>query len=318
MGFPLPTTGEVTEDTGIVGGYLINNGDLNYLFGDDTGEWDAETITGAYGSQLTIDANGVWNYQADNSNGAIQALNTGDTLTEVFNVSSDGGNTTITITIQGQDEPPCFVEGSLIDTPHGSRAIESLSIGDEVLTRDNGIQKISWVGARKIKLNGLPECDNLIPVRICAGALGPNVPDRDLLVSPMHRVLLTNPAVQLMTGDSEIFCAAKHLVNGHSIRYEYALDVTYLHLLFEDHQIVTSANCMSESLYPGKIALNGFVDESREEVFAIFPRLRLLPETYGDTARQVLKGFEAKLIRETLIEEPSFLSRSGTTRRLVG
>lgn len=38
-------------------------------------------------------------------------------------------------------------------------------------------------------------------------------------------------------------------------------------------------------------------DEAREELFAIFPELRVDPRAYGSTARRCLKKHEAKLIR---------------------
>ena len=151
MGFPVPDFGSVTEDDD-VGGELIVSGDIDYFLADDTGEWTAETITGAYDSELVIDEDGNWTYTADNSNAAIQALDTGDTLTEVFTVTSDAGTSTITITINGVDEPSCFVSGTLIDTPHGPRRVESLRVGDRVLTRDNGEQIIRWAGQRDLDL----------------------------------------------------------------------------------------------------------------------------------------------------------------------
>ncbi|MCZ7675314.1 MAG: VCBS domain-containing protein [Roseovarius sp.] len=67
MGFPVPDTGSVTEDDD-VGGVLTVSGDIDYRWFDDTGDWTAETITGAYGSQLVIDEDGNWTYTADNSN----------------------------------------------------------------------------------------------------------------------------------------------------------------------------------------------------------------------------------------------------------
>lgn len=145
MGFPQPDTGAVTEDAGIVGGFLTATGDINFgpFFNNDAGQWTAETISGAYGSTLVIDDDGVWTYRANNAKASTQALNMGETLTEVFTATSTNGTSTITITINGTDEPPCFVAGTLIDTPYGPRPIEDLRAGDQVITRDNGIQRIS-------------------------------------------------------------------------------------------------------------------------------------------------------------------------------
>ena len=120
MGFPQPDTGAVIEDVGIVGGFPTTTGDINFgpFFNNDAGQWTAETISGAYGSTLVINDDGVWSYSANNVNASIQALDTGDTPTEIFTATSTNGTSTITITINGADEAPCFVSGTLIDTPY--------------------------------------------------------------------------------------------------------------------------------------------------------------------------------------------------------
>ncbi len=228
MGLPLPDTGSVTEDTGVVGGFLSTSGDVDFgpIFNGDAGLWTAETITGAYGSQLVIDDDGVWTYTADNSNATIQALDTGQTITEVFTVTSTRGTTTVTITIEGQDEPPCFVEGTLIETTLGPKPIETLKPWDCILTRDNGAQALRWIGAAKVDLDQAADPSALAPIRITKDAIAPGIPDRDLLLSPQHRILLQGGEVERLFGEDEVFCSAKQLVNGTTIRREPSTEVT--------------------------------------------------------------------------------------------
>lgn len=309
MGIPVPDSGSVTEDEGGGGGLLTVSGDVDYLFGDDTGEWTAETITGAYGSELVIDEDGNWTYTADNSDAEIQALDSGETLTEVFTVTSENGTTTITITINGQDEPPCFVAGTLIDTPRGPRPVETLTAGDEVLTRDSGVQVVRWAGARQLDLTAGAAADKLRPVRLRAGALGPGVPERDILLSPMHRVLIRDPAVALLTGTQEVLCPVTHLINGRTVLRERAPQVSYHHLLFDSHQVLCASGCDSESFYPGAVGLAGFDEPTREEVLALFPGLRSLPASYGAAARQVVRRHEALLLAERLTPEDTLFER---------
>jgi hypothetical protein len=114
----------------------------------------------------------------------------------------------------------------------------------------------------------------------------------------MHRLLIKDPTVSLITGSNEVFCAAKHLVNGQTIVKETRSNVCYHHLMFEEHQVLVSSGYDSESFYPGAIGLDGFEDETREEVLGLFPELRTLPDNYGRLARQVVKKHEANLIRE--------------------
>ncbi len=292
----------MTEDAD-TGGLLITTGQMDILLQSDIGRWTAETIPGSYGSELVIDANGAWTYTADNDHPAIDALNDGETLTEVFTVTWDGGTTTVTITINGVTDPPCFVEGTLVDTPRGPRPVQDLRVGDLVLTRDDGAQPIRWIGATTVE--PLADDMTLQPVRLKKDALGAGVPDRDVCVSPMHRVLIRTPQVPLLTGADEVLCPARHLVNGRTVFQADTGPVTYFHLFFDTHQILTSCALESESFFPGHVGLDGFAAATREELFRLFPDLRSLPETYGRTARTVLRGYEARLIGRDLEAGPT-------------
>ncbi|TWA98454.1 VCBS domain-containing protein [Bradyrhizobium stylosanthis] len=58
----------------------------------------------AYGS-FTVTTAGVWTYTLDNTNAAVQALNSGDTLTDSFTVTTiDGTPQIVTITISGSND----------------------------------------------------------------------------------------------------------------------------------------------------------------------------------------------------------------------
>ena len=57
-----------------------------------------------YGT-YTLTAAGVWTYTLDNSNGAVQALNVGETLTDTFTVTtSTAPQQVVTITINGAND----------------------------------------------------------------------------------------------------------------------------------------------------------------------------------------------------------------------
>ncbi len=303
MGFPIADFGSVTEDTGVSGGVISTSGDINYWWGDDSGQWTAETISGSYGGELEIDDDGNWSYTALNDHPSIAALDDGETLTEVFTVTSNNGTSTVTITINGHTDPPCFVGGTLIDTPVGPRPVEELRAGDLVLTRDCGAVAIRWIGGTQVEICNDETAAKFQPIRLCANALGPGVPDRDLLLSPMHRLLISQSDTALLFGESEVLCSAQSLVNDFSITRENVDRVGYFHILFDDHQVVTSSGCASESFYPGQIGLDGLGQTQQEELFALFPDLRSLPQSYGRTARKVLRGYEARLIRDRLLPE---------------
>ena len=78
-----------------------------------------------------------------------------------------------------------------------------------------------------------------------------------------------------MFGTDEVLVAAKQLLLVEGIDIAQDLDgVTYVHLLFDDHQVVWSNGAETESLHPGRNALDMAGEAAREEILALFPELR--------------------------------------------
>lgn len=115
---------------------------------------------------------------------------------------------------------------------------------------------IFWHPSTTVETRGAN--DKLSPMRLSKDAMAPGLPRQDILMSPMHRVLIHGPDTALLFSEDEVFCAVRHLVNGHTIRQENGKSVEYVHMLFDDHQVITSSGCASESFYPGHVGLNGF------------------------------------------------------------
>lgn len=174
---------------------------------------------------------------------------------------------------------PCFVRGTLIETEHGPVAVEDLAPGMRVLTHDRGPQPLRWVGSRALCSKTLQINPAMRPIRIVAGALGKDLPRRDLLVSPQHRILIRSRIAQKMFGAPEVLVAAKQLlqIEGIDIAHDQAV-VEYFHFLFDRHEIVLSEGAATELLYTGSEALRSIGHHAREEIFAIFPELRDRPE----------------------------------------
>ena len=170
---------------------------------------------------------------------------------------------------------PCFVRGTLIETEQGAVAVEDLAPGMRVLTHDRGPQPLRWIGSRALCSRALVINPAMRPIRIAAGALGNDLPRRDLLVSPQHRVLVRSKIAQKMFGAPEVLVAAKQLlqISGIDVAHDLAA-VEYFHFLFDRHEIVLSEGAATESLYTGSEALRTVGHHAREEIFAIFPELR--------------------------------------------
>ncbi len=185
---------------------------------------------------------------------------------------------------------PCFVAGTMIDTVDGRRAVEGLSAGDMVMTHDDGPQPLRWIGSRTV-----PAVGKMAPIRIRENALGEH---GELMLSPLHRVLVKDVLAELMFGEAEVLIAAKDLVNDHSVRPVEGGEVEYVHLLFDAHQVIYSEGLATESFLPGPQTSKSFEAEIVEEICTIFPELDpTTGEGYGPAARPLLKRYEAEALR---------------------
>ncbi len=158
-----------------------------------------------------------------------------------------------------------------------------------VLTHDNGPQPLRWIGRRRVPAEG-----KFAPIRIAANTFG----QHDLLLlSPLHRVLIRDVLAELLFGESEVLVAARDLVNDQSVRRIEGGEVEYIHILFDEHQVVYSQGLATESFLPGPQVTDSLDREVVEEICAIFPELD--PETgqgYSPAARRTLRRYEAKLL----------------------
>lgn len=192
----------------------------------------------------------------------------------------------------------CFTPGTLIATPSGLRAIETLRAGERIDTADNGPQEVIWTGQRRMTGARLYAMPHLRPVRIRPAALGDGRPDRDLLVSPEHRMLLRGPAAQALFNTPEVLVRAQDLINDHSVVVDSALrEVTYVHILLEAHQVVFANGLETESFHPASAALETIEPPQRAELMALLPGLDRDPHLYGGFVRRNLSGSEAAILR---------------------
>ncbi len=260
---------------------------------DGTAIYNA-TLTYADGTTKTItavvaqDTDGNAYLMPEFSDNADQAALESDMIQSVH-LDSVAGNRYrgLTASRQNWNMVTCFTPGTLIATNSGDRPVETLRPGDLIQTVDHGLQPLRWTGHRTVPAQGA-----FAPVLFRAGALGNR---RDLLVSQQHRMLIRDWRVALNTGHDEALTPAKHLLNGDSVCLKPGGQVTYLHLMFDRHELVWSEGCISESFHPGALGWSGLDIAAREEILSLFPKLATagLP-AYGPTARPSLCAYETR------------------------
>jgi autotransporter-associated beta strand protein len=188
----------------------------------------------------------------------------GDYTNDVFDLAAATTPSTGTVlTLQAT----CFCRGTLILTDRGDIAVENLRIGDTVITYFGDLRPIRWIGRRGYSGVFATGKSGILPVRIARNALDDGVPQRDLLVSPQHAMLLDG-----------LLIPAVALLNGRSIVQVETVDLLeYYHVELDSHDVILAEGAPSES----------FVDDASRTMFEnaaeyliLYPDTLLKPVRY--------------------------------------
>lgn len=188
--------------------------------------------------------------------------------------------------------PAGFAAGTLIDTPDGPRAAESLTAGEVVTTLSNGSRPLRWVGRRRVAVVEMLAHPGLRPVMIAPGALG-NA--RDLVVAPAQRLLIDDWRAEVYFGEDRVLVPACALVDPPAARTGLPADgVEYVMLLCDRHEVLLAEGALSESFHPGEEGLAALSPEARSALAEAVPEAELLRRR---AAFPILKGAEARALR---------------------
>ena len=159
----------------------------------------------------------------------------------------------------------CFTRGTRIATPDGERNVEDLTMGDTVLNTQGQAVSVKWLGRQTLhplfaKLNGK------MPIRIAQGALGDDIPSRNLFVSPDHAMLVDGVLVH-----------ASALINGRTITQmqTWEGDVEYFHIETEAHELILAEGAPAET-FIDNVSREEF--DNHAEYAALYPNAQPMVE----------------------------------------
>jgi hypothetical protein len=171
----------------------------------------------------------------------------------------------------------CFAAGTLIRTPAGDVAVETLKVGDLVVTASGETRPVKWMGHTDVDFRRTPRGGPGLPIRIAADAFGPARPSQDLYLSSGHSV-----CVDLL---GEVLIPVGHLVNGGAIAEIDTDAISYWHVELESHDILVANNLPAES-YLAMANRGGF-----EELRGLLPtQVEGRERTHDDFCRPVIIG----------------------------
>ena len=190
--------------------------------------------------------------------------------------------------------PVCFTPGTMILTEQGDVPIELLRVGQNVMTVENGMQPIRWIGSRTIIFS--EENEKHRPVQLKAGCLGEGTPRDDLTISPQHGMVFEGEAVRRLFGVERVLARAKGLTALPGVRVKKGKRrETYIALLLDQHQLITANGATTESFYPGPMSLKLLAPDQLAEIKAIFPEVREDPDLgFGPPACRFLTRTESR------------------------
>jgi hypothetical protein len=172
--------------------------------------------------------------------------------------------------------------GANLRTPCGGRRVENIRNGDLIVTRDNGLQPVRMVWRRTVTAAEIAADPSLAPVRLKPRAIGPMMPQRDLLVGAAHRVLIPGWRLQDVPDTTACLIPARDVAGVNDAAYvdRSADEVTYFNVVFDSHQVFSANGLPVESFLPTVTTLCALDRHVTDDITRLFPELLKSPSAY--------------------------------------
>ena len=206
------------------------------------------TIDGGGGSNTAVFSGNRADYTISQANGATVVTRTAsvDLASKPMGVK-DTLTSFQALRFDDQTVAVCFCTGTRLrvirEGAPADVAVEDLRVGDRAVTASGAVRPVTWIGHRRLGGRGQTLPVPQQPVRIRAGAFGPELPARDLSLSPGHPILVGADA----EGQGGHLVPVMGLINGTSIAREPVTAVTYWHVELDSHDILLAEGLPAES-----------------------------------------------------------------------
>ena len=220
----------------VIGNTSSGYGDLAVISGFGAGDvidLSSSTSVGAAGSAATLSTttSGGNTYATVSGGGSVETfIFAGTTIAGSLTLGTDGnGGEQLT-------EVACFLPGTLILTNQGEVPVERLQVGDTVVTMSGRRRQLSWIGHGKA-LATRGRRTAATPLIVRKGALGDNVPHKDLRITKGHSLYFDG-----------VLIPVEFLVNHRTILWDdHSQEVTVYHLELDAHDVLLANGAAAES-----------------------------------------------------------------------
>lgn len=201
---------------------------------DNPATFNATVTNFATGDEIVVDTPAPATFSQAGS--IVSVIENNATLGTLTFESEQQAQSAISTTNALVDHALCFLAGTLLEVPSGQAPVEDLKVGDLVMTVSGKARPIRWIGVGRV-LATRGRRSAATPVIVRKGAIGPNIPNRDLHVTKGHALYLDG-----------VLIPVEFLVNHRSILWnDRAQEVCIYHVELDTHDILVANGAPAES-----------------------------------------------------------------------
>ena len=187
-----------------------------------------------------------------------------------------------------------FGGDSLIRTPCGARRADMVRPDDLVVTQ-NGLKPVKLVLKRRVSRADTQAGSDSTPIRLRRRAIGPMLPEKDVLLAPDHRAVL--PGYRLVgTEDNKTALLAIGEVEQQSddaFKDRSAFGAELFTFVFDEPQVFRVSGLLVESFCPNESTLAALTGRMRADLVRLFPDLRKDVQAYPELPLPVADSYLA-------------------------